>query len=243
MRLCIDIGNTRVKLALFSKKGKLKKLLLEKEVTIRRLEKVLKKYRVKHAILSSVRKENKRIQKFLTEQLDTFVVLDSKTNIPVVNLYQTPDTLGRDRIAAIVGAWARYPNENVLVMDAGTCITYDFVTNTGRYLGGSILPGIEMRLHALPLLTANLPLVKIGPLSSFIGDSTETSIRTGVQCGVLFETAGFILEYQERFKQIRVVITGGDTSFFESQLKNEIFAEPNLVLIGLNQILEYNVKR
>lgn len=243
MRLCIDIGNTRVKLALFNKKGKLKKLLIEKEVTIKQLEKVLKKYRVNHAILSSVRKENKRIKKFLLAQLDTFVVLSTETAIPVINLYQSPHTLGRDRIAAVVGAWSLYPNENVLVMDAGTCITYDFISDTGRYFGGSILPGIAMRFHALPLLTAKLPLVEKGTLDSFIGNTTETSIRTGVQYGVLYETTGFILEYQQRFKQIRVVITGGDTSFFETQLKNEIFAEPNLVLIGLHQILEYNVKR
>jgi type III pantothenate kinase len=241
MNLCIDVGNTRTKIAVFDNEGSLLKQLIREQVTSGKLEKILKKYQIKHAIVSSVRKKQGKYKRFLSNKILTFIELSAETPIPITNLYHTPETLGRDRIAAVVGASAIFPGSDILVVDAGTCITYDFIDAEARYYGGSILPGIDMRFKALNSFTDRLPLVQRDTLDSHIGDSTLTSIQTGVQFGVVYELKGFISKYRESHPDLRVLVTGGDAVFFESQMENQIFAVPDLVLMGLNQILNYNV--
>ncbi|MFT5645851.1 MAG: type III pantothenate kinase [Aureispira sp.] len=242
MNLCIDVGNTQVKLGVYDSKDSLLWFSKHPELTIAVLETLFLKFEIKQAILSSVRVEHAVVLEFLEASLETVLQLSSKTNVPLQSQYQTPETLGNDRLAAVAGANALYPKNGVLVIDAGTCITYDFVTADATYMGGSILPGITMRFQALHKLTAKLPLIEPADLDSFIGVSTKTSIQTGVLYGVLHELRGFKLQYEQEFGNIKVIVTGGDASYFESQLKNEIFAQPKLVLIGLNKILNYNIQ-
>jgi type III pantothenate kinase len=242
MNLCIDVGNTQVKLGVYNSQSSLLSFSKHPELTIAVLETLFLKFEIKQAILSSVRVEHLVVLEFLETQLKTVLQLSSKTKVPLQSQYLTPETLGNDRLAAAIGANALYPQENVLIVDAGTCITYDFVTFDASYMGGSILPGIKMRFQALHELTAKLPLIKQEDLDSFIGTSTKTSIQTGVLCGVLHELRGFKSQYEQKFGNIKVIVTGGDASYFESQLKNEIFAQPKLVLIGLNTILNYNIQ-
>lgn len=242
MNLCIDIGNTQVKLGVYDLDGLLVWFSIEPKLTIKVLKVLCSKFEIERAILSSVRLEHDETVRFLKEQLKTVIQLSYQTNVPLDSQYLTPKTLGNDRLAAAVGATVLYPTEGVLVVDAGTCITYDFVTANSVYMGGSILPGIKMRFQALHEFTAKLPLIEQDSLESFIGTSTKSSIQTGVLFGVLHELKGFKLQYEQQFGNIKVIVTGGDASYFESQLKNEIFAQPKLVLIGLNKILNYNIQ-
>jgi type III pantothenate kinase len=168
------------------------------------------------------------------------LVLNSTTPIPVSNCYKTPNTLGNDRIALVVGATVHYSGHNVLVIDAGTCITYDFINAEQEYLGGSISPGIRMRYSALHQYTSQLPMLKTEEKAALIGGDTEESIHSGVINGVLAEIDGVIQRYIEQYPDVKVVVTGGNVKLFDKGLKNTIFASPNLLMEGLNKILDYN---
>jgi type III pantothenate kinase len=167
-------------------------------------------------------------------------ILSEKTNVPIINKYKTPNTLGKDRLAAVVGASFLFPKKDILIFDAGTCLTIDFVNARKEYLGGRISPGIEMRYKALNTFTDKLPLVQQAKISTIIGDDTNSSIVSGVQQGVLAEVKSIISDYKSQNFDIITVVTGGDCFFFEKELKNSIFANPHLVLVGLNEILDYN---
>ena len=164
------------------------------------------------------------------------------TPMPIRIRYATPATLGSDRIALAAGAWNEFPGKNILVISAGTCITYDLVNRDGEYLGGGISPGLRMRLRSLHHFTANLPAVEPEKCSRLFGDSTESSILSGTVQGIHLEMAGFIDLYQANFPDIRVIFSGGDVNFFESKLKGRIFAIPNLVLKGIYTIYSYHEK-
>ena len=153
-----------------------------------------------------------------------------------------PKTLGKDRLAAVVGAFALYSGENTLVIDAGTCIKYDLITLKGVYSGGSISPGINMRFQGLHTFTAQLPLLEKKAVRNLIGSNTTTAIRTGVQLGAILEMEGFIKKYEDQFGRINVILTGGDANYFANNLKSKIFVNHQLVLIGLNKILNHNVQ-
>lgn len=242
MNLCIDVGNTQVKFGIYDLEGKGIAYLKAPDLAIAFLKTMILKYGIKQAIISSVRIENEEVYLFLEQELDKVLKLSPKVCVPIQSQYETPKTLGNDRLAVAVAATVLYPKEHVLIVDAGTCITYDFVTKESVYMGGSILPGINMRFKALHELTAKLPLIEQEILGTFIGTSTKTSIQTGIMQGVLHELSGFKSQYEQQFGNIRIIVTGGDASYFESQLKSEIFAQPNLVLIGLNKILDYNIQ-
>lgn len=169
------------------------------------------------------------------------IALNAGTPLPFRNLYATPQTLGKDRVAAVAGALARFLGQNCLVIDAGTCITYDVLTADGDYLGGNISPGIGLRFRALPVFTAGLPIVEAGETAGLVGNSTETAIRHGVQLGALWEMQGAIEAMQQHWERLNVLLTGGDAEYFAKNLKTRIFASPDLVLEGLNKILTYNV--
>ena len=195
-----------------------------------------------YSIVSSVREYDREVKNFLNKNYH-FIELSSNTELPVSINYKTPETLGNDRIAGVCGASALFRGINILVIDAGTCITYDFIDKDKNYFGGGISPGIDIRFRALNTFTGNLPLVNRTDNFDLIGDSTEGSIRSGVLNGVIAEIEGVIKRYKDRFGQLKIIFTGGDTIFFDKRLKNDIFALPNLVLVGLNEILDFSINK
>jgi type III pantothenate kinase len=195
-------------------------------------------YTISSSILSSVKEINAEISGIV--EVYSAEVLSEKTPLPIINSYKTPLTLGKDRLAAVVGASVLYPRKDVLVFDAGTCLTIDFINSDKEYIGGRISPGIEMRYNALHTFTDKLPLIKSEKNALVIGNDTKTSIISGVQQGVLSEVEMIISDYKNKNNDTVFVVTGGDCFYFEKELKNSIFANPNLVLIGLNEILDYN---
>lgn len=241
MFLSLDIGNTRIKYGMFNAEGLLLENGILPDFEEQALSVFVSKNNIQAAIVSSVASTGEAGKIFLKNNLPYFLELTHETPLPIKNQYATPQTLGKDRLAGVVGAAKEFPGQHNLVIDAGTCIKYDFITELGEYKGGSILPGLAMRFEALHHYTARLPLVEMKPLENFIGDSTETAIRTGVQLGVLYEVEGFIAQYRQVFGNINVILTGGDADYFVSALKIPIFAAPELILTGLFQILHHNV--
>jgi type III pantothenate kinase len=236
-QLVVDIGNTRIKAALFENDILLKEFIFEDFNSF--LEES-KNQDFHHAIISSVTYTEDRLKELLDFG---FLFLDSKTLLPFKNLYATPETLGVDRKAAVVGARTIFKDCPILAIDLGSCITYDLMDVNDRYLGGAITPGLQMRFKAMNQLTARLPLVDLdqGIIPKFVGDSTVSCLRSGVYYGIQFEMKGFIQEYQAQYHGLKVIICGGDSKIFESLTKDHIFVIPNLVLHGLNRILSYNV--
>jgi len=233
MNLIIDIGNTLVKYAVFNN-DQLVEILKTSEIETGKVNTLIKEFDIKNVIISSVRKE-------MNWNLDVEVIhLSHKTSLPINLNYKTPETLGKDRIANIVAVSEEYPNKNAVVIDAGTCITYDFINKNKEYLGGRISPGLEMRYKSLNEFTELLPKLSVSGESKFIGDDTYSSILSGVEQGVLSEVDSLISVFRKENEDLIVVVTGGDTFFFENALKNSIFADQNLVLKGLNIILKYN---
>ena len=241
MNLIIDIGNTRTKVGLFSNKKLFKKGILHQNWNIEDLDQWIGKRKISHAAISSTAGIPRQVEKALKSR-GYYLRLNHKTALPITNNYKTPETLGRDRLSVAVAAADIFPGQNALIIDAGTCITYDFIDRNKIYWGGSITPGLEMRLKAMNAFTANLPLVHRKTLRSTIGSDTETSIRTGAQHGTALEMQGFIRDYQASYGRLKVLLTGGDVNYFAKRLKTKIFVNPNLVLFGLNKILNYNVQ-
>jgi type III pantothenate kinase len=237
VKLIIDIGNTAVKIALF--KGKqLQNTAIFDECTLQNILGFVNKHDISGTIISSVKDINADIKK-LIHHFDA-LLLDFNTLLPIIIDYKTPNTLGMDRIAAVVGASVLFPKQDVLVFDAGTCLTIDFITKEKVYKGGRISPGSAMRYKALHQFTNQLPLCNYSSETVFMGYDTESSIISGVQQGILAEVREIINVYKKENKETIIAVTGGDCFFFEKELKNSIFANPNLVLIGLNEILDYN---
>jgi len=240
MNLIIDVGNTLVKIAIFKHKELIFKDTFVKEQLVSSLQKIISYHPVQHAILSSVNSLQED-DILAIKQMFPLIILDYHTKIPFFNKYKTPATLGVDRIALIAGAVTEYPGKNVLVIDAGSCITYDFVTRDKDYYGGAISPGIEMRYKSLNTFTAKLPkLSKIDTIPE-TGNSTQNAIHSGVLNGVKMEIEGIIEQYREKNQNFTIVLTGGDTIFLAKNIKSTIFANPNFLLVGLNSILIYNL--
>ena len=204
------------------------------------LERMLDEVPVKASILSSVINYPERLTDILAAR-STFIRLTSDTRLPIRLNYETPETLGKDRIATAVAGSHLYPGRNVLIITAGTCITYNVVSPDKIYLGGAIAPGIDMRFRALNTFTDHLPLIEKSGESTLTGRSTAGSIISGVQQGVLAEMDGLINRYRKEYEDLIVILSGGDAKYFDKRLKNNIFAVPNIVLTGLNIILDFNV--
>lgn len=239
MNIIFDEGNTRTKVAWFDSDKIIESRILDHPKND--LERVLTEYPVKRAIVSSVVSDN------------LFAQIKALTNFPVIQLgrdlhlpykmkYSTPETLGLDRIALAAAAASMYPGKNCLVIDAGTCITYDLITDKAEYLGGAISPGVGMRFKAMNHFTARLPLASIDDYVDLIGDSTASSMASGVVNGIKEEVRGTIQRYEERFPSLITIITGGDAGLFDALLKNSIFAAPEFLLQGLNNILDYHAE-
>ena len=240
MNLIVDVGNTFVKLAVFKNNDIKHKEVIETKSILDSISNIREKYKlVDSVIISSVGKLKENDIKVIGESFN-LLVLDSNTKLPFYNLYKTPKTLGVDRIALVSASIYKYSENNVLIIDAGTCITYDFVNTKNEYLGGAISPGLRMRYISLNNLTANLPLLDTKVPQNIIGNSTKDSIHSGVVNGVLNEIDGTIREYKEKYPDLTVILTGGDTNFLSKQLKSSIFANSNFLLEGLNYILQFN---
>lgn len=244
MTLVIDIGNTYTKIAVF-KQDEL--LHVEQFHTVDKdiPDNFLSGYQVNKAIISSVKKENAEWQTVLAEKIPVMYFNSGMTK-GIINHYLTPETLGLDRLAAVIGARYLYPGKNNLVIDGGTAITYDWVDAGGNYYGGSISPGLNMRYKALNNYTAGLPLISADEtFAADYGNTTTTAIRSGVQNGIKYELTGFIESYKNDRQELNIVLSGGDSIFFDTLLKNSIFApyikiEPYLVLKGLNAAIHNN---
>jgi type III pantothenate kinase len=239
MNLAIDVGNTRVKAAVFEEDELIELFVFEKKIIISQIRKIIKKHPISLGIMSNVGSGSAKKMAQLKKSFD-FMVVSASLKVPFTNLYKTPNTLGVDRIALVAGAVKQFPNKNVLIIDVGTCITFDFVNKKAEYLGGAISPGIKMRYKALHAFTANLPLIDMLEFKDFIGKNTEESIISGVLNGVTKEINGVIEDYKHKYLHLTIVLTGGDTNFLSKQLKSSIFANQNFVLQGLNEILKFN---
>jgi type III pantothenate kinase len=240
MNLAIDIGNTRTKFSVFNR-GEVLITVPVEEFGVPQIQLLKNEYEnLDRVIISSVKDYPQEMKNYLQANFKQCVELTAETPLPIKNEYLTKDTLGKDRIAAVVGAFDLNPNTNVLVIDAGTAITYDLLSADGKYLGGNISPGIEMRFKALNLFTGKLPKIQQQPISKLFGSTTEEAIRAGVQHGVVFEVDTAISTFKEFYNNLKVIITGGDANFFDNKLKNSFFVHFNLIALGLNRILEYN---
>lgn len=245
MNLVIDIGNTLAKTAVFNGNEIISFSSFEKisENTLKEL--LSKSSSVRNIILSSVANHDKSISEFLALKYN-FIELSRETKLPLENRYQSPETLGNDRLACAVGANALFRNKNVLAIDAGTCIKYDFVNEKNQYAGGGISPGIEMRFKAMNQFTDKLPLLSYKHFDKLIGENTDESILSGVMNGAAEEIQGIVNRYKEQYPDVKVVCTGGYMKFLEKIFNispngnSGIFADSFLVLKGLNRILNYN---
>lgn len=234
MNLTVDIGNTAIKVAMFNNK------LLIRAAKLNSLNEVgefVGNDIPEHTIVSTTRKEEPISLPF------EYISLSQNTSLPIRLNYSTPNTLGKDRIALAVAGNMRFPNNHVLIIDCGTCITYDFVDYDGVYQGGGISPGLNMRFKAMNNFTGNLPLLEPNYKVNLIGKSTVESMQSGVLMGMAKELDGIIDEYKSIFEDLLVLITGGDGEYFANQLKNDTFADSNLLMKGLNHILMHHVNQ
>ena len=202
-----------------------------------------RKYSFEKAIVATVIELGEQVSAQIERLPFPVLQLDEKTPLPIENLYETPQTLGYDRIAAVVGAWEQFFGKDILVIDAGTCITYEFIDATGRYHGGNISPGLQMRFKALHQFTDRLPHVSREGRRVPMGKDTETAIREGVLKGMKYEIQGYIVAMKHKYPELLVFLTGGDDFSFDTNLKSIIFADRFLVMKGLNRILNYNNDR
>ncbi|MBC3539531.1 type III pantothenate kinase [Rufibacter sediminis] len=237
LNLAIDRGNTRIKAGLFEDG------LLVQQFTcpdFPALGEKLAGVPLQNAIMSSVSQESAELVQHIPVSGQR-VLFNAQTPVPVQNHYGTPHTLGVDRMAAAVGAQHLFKDRHCLIIDAGTCITYDLLQADGTFQGGSISPGITMRYQAVHSFTGKLPLLEGYELPPRPGKTTADAIKGGILYGAVAEAEGMIQHYERQYKPLTVVLCGGDAPFFESTVKARIFVIPELVLIGLNRILEYNV--
>tara|TARA_R110002051_G_scaffold4043_6_gene21456 strand:- start:28023 stop:28751 length:729 start_codon:yes stop_codon:yes gene_type:complete len=240
MNLIIDAGNTKVKLAIFKKTEIIHLETVATYDFVVAVKKTFKDFpQIKSAIISSVGSLSREQINILAVFCD-FHELSNASKVPFKNSYASPQTLGVDRLALATAAFYYKPHSNILVIDAGTCITYDMVNDFDEYLGGAISPGVQMRYNAMHDQTAKLPLLEKKELLDYIGNTTENCIHSGVVYGVGLEIDGVIDLYKGRFKNLTIILTGGDTLFLSKRLKNTIFADSKFLLKGLNYLLEYN---
>jgi type III pantothenate kinase len=238
MKLIIDIGNTSSKVAIFDGEEIIKHQILSK-LTLADVILFAKKHAISTSIISSVKQKDSITNELIRHFNALF--LTHKMAIPIFTNYNTPETLGKDRLAGIVGANKEYPNKNILLIDAGSCITFDFFMDD-TYCGGRISPGLQMRYDALYTFTNQLPQISISDTHFMIGKDTNSSIISGVQQGAIDEMDAVIDIFRKENKDSVVILCGGDYNFFDKHLKNSIFADPFIVLKGLNIILEFNAK-
>ncbi|MCF6240919.1 MAG: type III pantothenate kinase [Bacteroidales bacterium] len=243
MNLVIDIGNTFIKVFVFEKR----KISFSQKISSTNIFKIFDLIndfqKPENIIVSSVIKLPDVFYHKINNHAKKIIYLDEKIKLPIINKYKSKTSLGKDRIAAAVGANTIFPDTNVLVIDAGTALTIDFVSEKNEYRGGNISPGMQMRFKALNTFTNKLPLLDKSEEFYLTANNTNDAIISGVQNGIIFEMDKYIHEYKKKYTDLKVILTGGDSFFFEHKLKNRIFAKPFLTAVGLNRILEYNAEQ
>ncbi|QDO93600.1 type III pantothenate kinase [Formosa sediminum] len=240
MNLIIDVGNSFIKLAVFELNRVLDKKIVSAENFLKNFEKFIEKHQfIEYGIISAV-SNVKEADLLSIKRVCKLFVLDHQTPVPFTNLYATPKTLGLDRVALVCAAVHQFKNKNVLIIDAGTCITYDFVSSKAEYLGGGISPGLQLRYKALHNYTAKLPLLQPEMPQDIVGNSTAASIHSGIVFGIINEIEGTILQYTNTYENLTIVLTGGDAEFLSKQLKCSIFVSSTFLLQGLNSVLRFN---
>jgi len=240
-KIVIDLGNSRAKAAVFYQ-NEITTLHTIEEPSPEKLRALnLDRYNLNAGIISSVAGDPGMYMAVYSDL--PWIELNAGTPLPIKNNYQTPETLGKDRLAGVVAAHLIKPGQDLLIVDAGTALTFDMISRSGIYSGGSISPGMSMRFKALHTFTNRLPLLNSREIDYLTGHNTQESILSGVINGMRAEIDGIIDEYRISWPDISVILTGGDTYYFEKILKNNIFAFPNLVLTGLKLILDYNFEK
>ena len=237
MNLLIDIGNSLTKIAVFNKA----KIITEfkiKKIDLTFIKDIVKDNKIINCAISNVGPRIDDLYFFLEHNTNLYE-FDDKINLPFLNPYKK-GIVGDDRLALILAASHEYPNDNVLIIDMGTCITYDIKTSKNLYQAGGISPGLMLRLDSISRGAFNLTEVKPNYPKSSIADDTETSINIGVLLGIENEINGFINNYKNEYKNLKVIITGGDSKFLYNKLKNTIFTNSNFIYKGLNYLIEYN---
>jgi len=237
--LCLDFGNTRLKAAIFNGEELEEKFVLNGD-GLNDLSTILQKFKPTISILSSVVHHQEKIEELLSSSTQ-FHKLTNESKLPFMLPVGKPDTMGADRLAIAAAAVYLFPRTNNLAIGLGSCITYNFINCSHEFLGGSISPGVEMRFKAMNYYTAKLPLVKAEWNIPLIGYDTATNLQTGVILGIAKEIDGVIEEFESKFGNFNVLLTGGDIPFFEPHLKKKIFAHPDLLFKGLYAISKVNV--
>ena len=239
MNLVVDIGNNFFKLGIFENSNLVFSFFDKNDKIDVEIEKIIRSYsKITSALISNV--SSIEINDILNKLNIKIYELDSTFIFPFKLNYKTPESLGNDRLALAAAATILFPNSNNLVIDAGTCITIDFIDNNNHFIGGSISPGVKMRYDSLNHYTANLPLLKNENNFNYPGDSTNASIHAGIIGGVSNEINGFIKQINSRNDKVNVILTGGDAKILSKTLKITIFANQNFILEGLNSILNLN---
>lgn len=239
MLLAIDIGNSYIKCAVFEQNTLLQKFIFKQDEAQINFEIIIKKHqKIAKGVISSVANLNEDTFSYLKENID-LLEISNKTSFPFSNNYKTKETLGIDRLVLSAGAVLSFENQNRLIIDAGTCITYDYINSKNIYLGGAISPGLSLRYKSLNNYTAKLPLLENKEINYLIGKSTSESIYSGVINGVINEIDGFITQYKELDKDLTIILTGGDAEFLAKSIKNTIFANSNFLLESLNNLYTY----
>lgn len=238
--LCVDIGNTRVKFGIFAGEALIEADSGDVGEVYTKVTDLSAIFPFSRMIVSSTRRDIPLEIREFGKSMELYLELSHEMNLPIQLDYETPETLGRDRIAGAAGALAIFPGEAVIIVDAGTCITYDFLDKNGFFRGGSIAPGMQMRLKAMHVFTEKLPLAPFEPQNELLGKSTLKALQNGAIQGTKFEIESFIMHIKQKFGPIKVIFTGGDANNFVDFFNSKIFVVQNLVLIGLNKIINHN---
>ncbi len=241
INLCLDWGNTNIKAAIFDNDKLTKQFIFSAASSLEKITDILDTYKPVKAILCSVVHHDNELADLIKGRIKSLIVLDGHTRTPINNAYLSADTLGPDRLALVNGAYGSFPDKNNLVISMGTCVTYNLMQKNKTFRGGAISPGLNMRLKAMNTLTEKLPEISADGDLILLGYDTETCMRSGAVNGMVAEIEGMMKAYENQFADFNAILTGGDAPFFASKIKSKIFADPDLLLKGLNLILNYNV--
>jgi len=241
LNLCIDWGNTNIKAAIFENDKLQKQFIFTEESALEQVTHILNTYKPVKAVLCATVRSTGEVTKLIKARIPNLLIVDRHTRVPINNAYLSQDTLGPDRLVLVNAAYAENPDKTNLVISLGTCITYNLVQANKTFRGGAISPGLRMRAKAMHELTDMLPEVAIDEDALLLGYDTETCMQSGIMNGMAAEIDGMIAAYAQKYTDFNAILTGGDAPYFASKLKSKIFADPDLLLRGLNLILNYNV--
>ena len=243
MLLAVDAGNTKIKAAVFEDDVLLERFVFDTGDALKKIKNIFSAYpQIASSILSEVGNYPAELLSLL-DQHSNFLRFNQESKVPFTNKYATPATLGIDRLVLAAGSVLQFSGTNRLVIDAGTCVTYDFTDAADSYLGGAISPGLRLRYEAMHNFTAKLPLLTSEMPAGYIGNSTATSMHSGVVNGLLYEIEGFVSRYEKDYGSLAIIVTGGDADFLAKRLKNTIFANSNFLLESLRLLYQYSNKK